>query len=265
MYYHLTAKSSNRKTGPIPVSTTSSDSCPDSCPLKWELDPETLEAVLTAEGKKKEGPCYAPKGKLGMHWRKVDDGTRGIPWGAFLDKIRAIGAGLLRRHNQAGDLPGVDEFLDTVKVQQLTAANGDSDGFTYTHKREALLEQPGALQAVLDANRDGFTINVSCDTLEQVDQFTALGLPAVLVLPEDSGPVTTPGGETVKICPAILEDRRRKLRAAALGLKISELDKIEPRIVNCLRCKLCAKPDRRNPVGFPAHGSKSSLIKLEVS
>ena len=32
--YHLTKVSSNRKTGPIPVSTTTSDSCPPTCSLK---------------------------------------------------------------------------------------------------------------------------------------------------------------------------------------------------------------------------------------
>lgn len=38
-YYRFTAVSSNTKTGPIPVTTTSSPTCSDACPLKsgWLL------------------------------------------------------------------------------------------------------------------------------------------------------------------------------------------------------------------------------------
>lgn len=32
--YRFTLKSANSKTGPIPVTTTSSDTCPNSCALK---------------------------------------------------------------------------------------------------------------------------------------------------------------------------------------------------------------------------------------
>lgn len=48
----LTMKSSNVKTGPIPVSTTGAQSCPNACSLKGS-------------------GCYAEGGPLGMHWRKV--------------------------------------------------------------------------------------------------------------------------------------------------------------------------------------------------
>jgi hypothetical protein len=50
--YHFTRKSQNRKTGPIPTTVTSADTCPDACPLK-------------AKG------CYAKGGPLAMHWRAL--------------------------------------------------------------------------------------------------------------------------------------------------------------------------------------------------
>ena len=58
LYFHLTLKSSNRKTGKIPVSVTSAHSCPDHCPLK------------------KNG-CYEEGGPGAINWRKVTNGERG--------------------------------------------------------------------------------------------------------------------------------------------------------------------------------------------
>ena len=55
--YHFTAKSRNIKTGPIPVTVSSGDTCPDACPF--------LRAG-----------CYAAGGRLALHWRAVSDGTQ---------------------------------------------------------------------------------------------------------------------------------------------------------------------------------------------
>jgi len=71
---HLTHSSSNSKTGPIPVSTTSADSCPPSCPLK-------------------KAGCYANGGPLAIHWREVTEGRRGTDWGTFCAKIAALPEG----------------------------------------------------------------------------------------------------------------------------------------------------------------------------
>ena len=43
MQVHITMKSANAKTGPIPVSTTERASCPPDCAMRAELcDPSTL-------------------------------------------------------------------------------------------------------------------------------------------------------------------------------------------------------------------------------
>jgi hypothetical protein len=86
--YALTRKSANVKTGPIPVSTTSRNSCPTACPLRG-------------------AGCYADGGPLGMYWRKLShaDATIGTDIAGFAAAIAALPDGQLWRHNQAGDMP----------------------------------------------------------------------------------------------------------------------------------------------------------------
>ena len=52
---HLTLKSRNKKVGPVPVSTTSRNSCPTDCPFR-------------------DNGCYAALGPLALFWNKVDAG-----------------------------------------------------------------------------------------------------------------------------------------------------------------------------------------------
>lgn len=89
-----------------------------------------------------EAGCFAQYGKLGAHWRAVPD--RGITWGEFLARVRALPAQTLWRHNVAGDLVGPgswdpeyvearDDRIDTERLEQLVAANRGRCGFTYTH------------------------------------------------------------------------------------------------------------------------------------
>ena len=53
---HLSPKSSNVKTGPIPVSTTTKATCPATCGMRES--------------------CYAASGPLALHWRAVSEGKR---------------------------------------------------------------------------------------------------------------------------------------------------------------------------------------------
>lgn len=68
---HLTQISANKKTGPIPVSTSSAETCPDSCPFR-------------------EKGCYALSGPLALHWRKVTQRTSGLIWEDFCNQIAAL-------------------------------------------------------------------------------------------------------------------------------------------------------------------------------
>jgi len=245
MRTHLTLKSRNAKTGPIPVSTTEAASCPGSCPFN------------------NGGGCYAASGPLALHWRKVSEKRAGEAFDIFCDQVAALPEGQLWRHNQAGDLAGQGDDIDTKALEKLVAANNGRRGFTYTHKpmttRNAV--------AVSGANANGFCVNVSANNLQHADQLSdAVAAPVVSVLPIEyergnvrgewsetlaeyktrlaTLPQTTPAGRVVVVCPATFRDD-----------------------VSCATCKLCAITSRRTVVGFPAHGAlkkRASAIASEV-
>lgn len=210
--FHVTHRSENIKTGPIFVTTSSYDTCPDTCPLKCN-------------------GCYAGSGPLKLHWHEVSYGSRGISFGELLWEIAKLPDGTLWRHNQAGDLPGLNQEIDAIALSQLVKANHGSRGFTYTHKPDS----PTNIQSIRNANRDGFTINLSANSLEHADQLSRHGLPVVTVLPSDHVNLrscTTPAGRKVVVCPAT-----------------------RSKVINCKICALCQKQDRDFIIGFPAHGT----------
>lgn len=185
MYFHLTLKSSNAKTGPIPVSTTSQESCPTSCG-QYET-------------------CYAKSGPLALHWREVSAGNRGDNLETFCESIASLPDGQLWRHNQSGDLPGRDATIDKASMLQLIAANRGKRGFTYTHKP---MNTESNRDLVRFANQSGFTVNLSADTIAEADAKKALGIaPVAVVLPHDAtrGGMT-PAGNRVVLCPATQRD-----------------------------------------------------------
>ena len=231
MLYHLTRKSDNAKTGPIPVSTSSAETCPPTCPFN----------------RQNEGGCYAAVERLALHWSKVSDGTRGVDFGTFCESIASLPAGQIWRHNQAGDLPGVGAAVDASALAKLAEANRGRRGFTYTHK-PVLGSDPTAeanREAIRQANGDGFTVNVSADNLADADAKAELEAgPVAVVLPSTAdhseaweatrrAPATlaTPQGRPVVICPATYRPD-----------------------VTCAACGLCQRVTRRVIVGFPAHG-----------
>lgn len=187
MLTHLTPISSNEKTGPIPVSTTGAQSCPDACPLK------------------KNG-CYADGGPLAFHWKAVTEGKRGLAWEEFTGKVAKFPKGQLWRHNQAGDLLGANDSIDAGALAQLVFANAGRKGFTYTHK--PVIGNQANADAVRAANAGGFTVNLSANNLEEADKLADLDIgPVVTILPLTvEGQITTPNGRKVVICPAQTRD-----------------------------------------------------------
>ena len=214
---HLTLKSANVKTGPIPVSTSAAETCPTTCG-QYET-------------------CYGKFGPLGLHWNKVSAGERGMEWEEFTAAIAALPDGQLWRHNQAGDLPGVNQIIDDAALRLLVRANKGKRGFTYTHKPIGN-GWDWNRQSVKWANNRGFTINLSADTVAQADDLKSYGIaPVVVVLPEDADGFTTPAGHKVVICPAQTHDN-----------------------VSCDTCRLCQWSERDVIVGFRAHGTKKREI-----
>ena len=193
-HIQFTRTSRNAKTGPIPVTTTSEESCPAACPLK-------------------RNGCYAEGGPLAILWRKVTERKAGMAWDAAMSEIAKLPRGTLWRHNQAGDLPGIGDAIDADAMAGLTRANRGKRGYTYTHK--PMTADNAA--AVSDAIAQGFAVNLSANDLAHADELASLGIaPVVVVLPADATRATvTPQGRKVAICPATITDN---VNCASCGL-----------------------------------------------
>lgn len=224
IFIHVSPVSDNAKTGPIPVTTSSKNTCPVSCQLKGN-------------------GCYAESGHVNIHWQKVSKGERGLAFNDALNAIKALPSGSLVRHNQAGDLPGIGDVLLADENVRLAAAltHKRKRPFSYTHYT-VLGDSPAAevnRGIVKHINRKGFTVNLSANNLEEADSMADLKIaPIVTILPIDAGNgAITPKGRKVITCPATYRDG-----------------------VTCASCKLCAEQrllkngKERVIIGFPAHG-----------
>lgn len=180
----LKMKSDNKKTGPIPVSTSERSTCSPACPHY-------------------EGTCYAELGPLRLHWDKMAE--RGMSWEAFCGAIASLDEDTLWRHNQAGDLPSVpgkpQHEIDGEALMLLVEANMGRRGFTFTHDDPAVGDNAYWIAV---ANAMGFTINLSADTPAQADEFLKLGIgPVVLTVASDHPEKSyTPEGNLIALCPA---------------------------------------------------------------
>ncbi len=222
MNVHISTVSKNPKTGPILVTTTSRASCPPSCPFYGN-------------------GCYATADLfLRLHWNKVTAGERGVSWKDFCGTIAKLPEKTLWRHNQAGDLPGEKEQINSRMLAELVNANLGKRGFTYTHKPMTARNAT----AVRKANANGFTVNLSANNLAHADVLSDVKAgPVVVVLPSTvqvNQTLQTPAGRKVVVCPATYKDG-----------------------VTCAKCKLCSVRDRSVIVGFPAHGA-SARTKVDA-
>ena len=64
-------ESGNSKVGPIPVSTSPRQTCPDACDLKGN-------------------GCYADNFPMKIHWDRVSRGEKGYSWDSFLERVRKL-------------------------------------------------------------------------------------------------------------------------------------------------------------------------------
>lgn len=234
MNYTLVMSSKNVKTGPIPVSMTSAESCPKSCPLN-------------PRGKDKNGSgagCYASVGPMAWTWNKLTQNRIGVNFSEFISAVKGIPINQIWRHNQAGDLPGKGNKINSVQLKSLVAANKDKKGFTYTHKPVVGKDKTAQKnrKIIKFANKNGFTINLSANNISEVDKLVKLKIgPVVTIVPENSPKtIFTKGGNKVITCPATYSN------------------------VNCSSCKLCSK-QRSVAIAFPAHGTQKGKVNLIAS
>lgn len=202
-------KTSNKKTGPIPVSYSPEDTCPSVCVLK-------------------ESGCYAKYGPTSLVWKKH---SQRLSYEEFIKEIKELPNKTFWRGNVAGDLQGKNNKLDIDKLNILVEANKGKIGYTYTHYPLYTAEEKTAIR---DANKKGFTINLSANNLRHADELVKLKIApvAVLVDSEIIKNFKTPEGNNVIICPAITTEN-----------------------MTCDKCRMCARPNRKSIIGFPSHGS----------
>jgi hypothetical protein len=203
--------------------------------------------------------CYAEQHLTGHHWRTLSDGSDLNPsvgdWSFLCEQVKALPEGQIWRHNEAGDLPGEGPRIDGTLLFELILANKGRKGFTYTHKpmlgrqwERAAMRFPKAetIRAnrgiVMEANREGFTVNLSADSLEDADVLAEAG-PVVVTVPHDAPRkgLRTPQGRHVVICPAT-----------------------EVEGVTCESCGLCAVAKRKCIVGFRAHGNNKYQVTTRI-
>ena len=129
-------------------------------------------------------------------------------------------------------------------VSQLTKTLVDANkasgakGYTYSHHKL----NTHNLEALKYANKNGFTINASCESLTQADDAIRQGLPAVCVVNSNKvTPTHTPDGHKVTICPAQLHEK-----------------------VSCSNCKLCSYSNRSQVVAFLAHGAREKKVNVKL-
>ena len=220
MNVQFVRKSSNAKTGPIPTTTSPRASCPTECPLAGD------------------GGCYAEAGYYTrMNWDKVDSGERGLPWAELLGKVRKLPEGQLWRHNVAGDLTQTTTgTIDSRALWDLVAANTGRKCFTYTH----YAPQGENLEAIEGANRAGFTVNISANTISEARALRATTSAPVVTLVSGEGREEKwkRDGDVVQ-CPAEYSED-----------------------VSCATCQLCQKRDRKDIVGFTVHGTRKANANI---
>lgn len=228
-HYAFVAKSSNAKTGPIPVVTVSKDTCPDTCALKGN-------------------GCYAEHGPLGLFWNKLST-KGGLTFDQLLERIKGMPKGQIWRYAQAGDLPNDDK--DVIK---LAKASVGRPMIVYSHKRK--------FELFRKLRTYGMHVNLSANDMAEADLLAKEALPVTVVLPSYMGRskdetlreyrdrldgrlrFTTPGGNRVAICPATYLPN-----------------------TSCSTCQVCAKPRAGGTfIGFPAHGTRKRRIdeRLQV-
>lgn len=242
-YFRLTmpSKKSNGKTGPIPVSTTSSHTCWNGC------------AAFQA--------CYAKGGPTAIVWKQTDAGQFSTNLQDFVAKVSALPENQVWRHNQAGDLPGVGAAINKTALNMIVEANSGKRGFTYTHKP---MDDEQNRDAVAAANKAGFTINLSANNLAHADQLSDLGIGPVVTLLSTEYQRKSEKGEWTETVRDYQQRVKTLPRATPKGKRMAVCPATYLDDTQCANCgngkPLCQRVERDYLVGFPGHGARAKSI-----
>lgn len=232
-------KSSNEKTGDIIQSYSARLTCPNRCPLKGN-------------------GCYADSYHTSRQWDRCNDESdkRYIrnSQDLTLDLMSAVAIhakrgekSILFRHNVAGDiaLPNSD-MIDNERLNTIVKScnevssnlNVNLMGYTYTHCSLTMQN----FKKVKKAQAKGFTVNFSCETIEEVKKVKFADCNAVVtsVNPEETIKALKAEGLKSVQCPAQTNDG-----------------------MNCKKCKLCAR-DRDAVIIFAVHGNGTNKARKVI-
>ena len=228
-YFKFVNQTKNRKLGLGMAATyTSSNSCPITCPY------------LTS--------CYAQTGHVKKAWLDVDNNKHAINFKQLQMEFKRhsfyFPNGFIRV-NTAGDLPGTKEQLSAHYINGYIKASKNLKVYTYTHYP---LDVGNNIQLIKRATNKGFTINKSCETINQVKQCIKNKIYSVL---------TVPSTETRK--QFNIKDNNNKTIARAILCK-AQLTNTN---IDCATCQLCYDRPKNLVIYFKSHGNgKKKLDKI---
>lgn len=228
-YYKFVYVSGNGKTGPIPTAYADMETCPPTC-----------SHYRTS--------CYAGLGDTLRHWVKVaiyhvaqSGNETGIKLARFLDLMKTLPKGSIFRYGIGGDFPGKGIALNVHELTSIvrTAVSRKLRAFAYTHKKS---EEQIAVYKTL--HNEHFVINLSCDTVEEVDSLFHHGLPLVLTVPSDF-PRFARTEKGIRLVECLHSQTNGKTQCKDCGGDGGPL---------------CARVERDYAVTFPAHGTRKASV-----
>lgn len=201
------------------------------------------------------GGCYAENGPQNIFWTKVTKGEMGKEFKDFVIDIKNLPDGQLFRHNVSGDLYGDGVNINISKLLQLVVASKGKKGYTYTHYTNSERN----IKAVAFANKNGFTINLSANSISHANELVGKGSPVVCVVPLEYQRRYLKGGEWLET------ENEYKIRMSLKPMKVAKGNVIQicPATykdnVSCDTCRLCQKSNRSSIIAFPSHGTNKKL------
>jgi len=217
----VTAASGNAKTGPIPTTSRGLETCPATCPFRPDGE---------------IGGCYG----TGRIFALANKWSSWYTFAAALAKLKGTKPTrkMIARDRVVGDIVGEDGKPDYGYLTFIAEvfATVDRRAFGYTHSTDVVGTRVPT----------NYTLNMSCETVGDVEDAFTRGLPAVIVGDAADLPVKI-GKARVVQCPAESRDE-----------------------VTCASCGLCAlkgrmdSPETSPVIRFTPHGTSVKKARAAV-
>lgn len=225
--------SANRRIGLMSATYTGYQTCPESCPLKPKVDPET--------GEFKGGECYASNDLVGMQMHRLTragvDAELIQIRDAECDGIRKLTGKNILRLKVGGDFPNPEYAQAIAGACDDYRAKHNQPAYAYTHNwREIPREKFGRV-----------SILASCDKPEDIAEAKAAGYATATIVPEFPNGAKAFELEGHKLIPC-----PKQINAA----------------VQCVRCKLCVHDEllreRNLTIAFEPESRNAARLKARL-